>query len=70
MLFENGRFYLRTIGNACDISTLDGEHRQPGEGHELGCHNLDTPIQQLSLLAGLATMHELAQKNIDKRSPA
>lgn len=60
---ENGRFLLRTIGNSCEVETEDWSTRRKGEGLRLGCHNLDSPIQQLSLLAGLARLHELAEQD-------
>jgi len=66
---ENGAFFLETLGNACDVSTTDWWHRREGEGHDLDCHNLDSPIQQMSLLAGLAKMHDLASADLDPRPP-
>ncbi len=33
------------------------------EGYSLTCHNLDTPMQQLTLLAGLAALHDLVREN-------
>lgn len=69
-LGEKGSFFLSCLGNACDISTTDWWDRREGSGHDLGCHNLDTPVQQLSLLAGLAALHDIAAGEIDSRSPA
>jgi len=66
---ENGSFFLSCPGNACDISTVDWWHRKSGEGHDLDCHNLDTPAQQITLLSGLAVMHEMADKDIHPRPP-
>lgn len=63
-----GGFVLQTIGNACDISPHDWWERMEGHGHELVPHNVDHPMQQLSLLAGLAALVDLARKDID-RSP-
>ncbi len=62
---ENGKFILSCIGNACDVSTTDWWRRRKGEGHDLDCHNLDTPIQQLSLITGFAKLHDIASKNFD-----
>lgn len=67
---ENGSFFLSCLGNACDISTTEWWEREAGMGHELGCHNLDSPIQQLSLLAGLAALHDIADNEIDLRPPS
>jgi hypothetical protein len=64
-LGENGSFALECVGDACEVLTIDWWTREPGEGHELGCHNLDSPAQQLCLLAGLAGLHDLACKELD-----
>ncbi len=34
------------------------------------CHNVDSPFQMLTLLGGLAALHDLAAKDIDRRPPA
>ncbi|MEK7612755.1 MAG: hypothetical protein AAB449_01245 [Patescibacteria group bacterium] len=64
---RNGAFFLNTIGNACDISTDSWWSVQEGHGHRLVEHNLDSPIQQISLFAGLATLHDMASKDTDPR---
>jgi len=64
---EKGGFGLNTLGNACDVSTMDWWNTEDGCGHRLGCHNLDTPIQQISLLAGFAALHDMAAKALDPR---
>lgn len=66
---EKGSFFISCIGNACDVGTYEWWESESGEGHELACHNLDSPLQQLSLLAGLAKMHDLARRDIDQRPP-
>lgn len=68
MIGDNGSFMLQTIGNTCDVSTVEWWQSREGEGHHLDCHNLDSPIQQMSLLAGLAALHDMASEDID-RSP-
>jgi len=46
---------LTVPGDACGINT--GFHeRRPGEGREFTCHNVDSPLQALTLLAGLASL--------------
>lgn len=67
-LGEKGRLDLSTLGNACTLSTEDWWQLEDGEGLDLACHNLDTPIQQLSLLAGMAKLHDLADQDISKGS--
>lgn len=59
---ENGCFTLICFGNACDLSVYP-DHVYAGiDGEvEFGCHNLDTAYQQITLLAGLAKLLELAE---------
>ena len=49
-------------GDACG---LDPDSDDPGldKGYTLSSHNTDTPLQQLTLLIGVARMHELARKD-------
>jgi hypothetical protein len=44
------RFQLGCFGNACDMCNY------PDNDPEFSCHNLDTPYQQATLLAGLASL--------------
>ncbi len=56
----SGCFTLICFGNACDLSVYPDQ--MTGEGCrmvELGSHNLDDAPQQLTLLAGLATLLQL-----------
>jgi hypothetical protein len=62
---KNGHFELQCPGNACTVSTDVDFHQ--GNGLSLICHNLDTCIQQLMLLAGLAELCGLAAKDLDKK---
>ncbi len=59
----NGKFTADCPGDACGIHPSDS-HRMEGEGYEFVCHNVDTAMQQITLLAGLAALHDLARKNI------
>lgn len=68
-LEKNGSFLIQTLGNTCDVSTYEAWHRKTGEAHELGCHNVDSPVQQLSLIAGLAALHDVASKALDTKPP-
>ena len=67
---ENGAFFLNCVGNACSLDTMDWWTRGKGEGHDLGCHNLDAPAQQLCLISGLAAMLDIADKEITSKPPA
>lgn len=48
-------------GEACGIYPKDWNFKK-GRGYEFGSHNVDTPAQQLTLLVGLATLHDIARR--------
>lgn len=53
------RLHLRMpMGNAVGLDP-EWQGRLPGCGYDLVCHNTDMPLHQLTLLAGLARLHEL-----------
>lgn len=64
----DGRFYIACPGNACDIAiypdsdSLDEEYCYC----TFSCHNLDAAVQQLSLLAGLATLCHAVIEDMEK----
>ncbi len=61
----DGRFSLMCFGNACDVSIYpDGLHTRSAEFllAEFSSHNLDTATQQLTLIAGLARMVDMARE--------
>lgn len=58
-----GRFITSCPGDACGLNPADWyDHK--GEGYRFSCHNVDSPLQQITLLAGLAKLHDLARKGI------
>lgn len=57
-----GHFSLNCFGNACDLSVYPDERVYPGRSVRLGCHNLDSAQQQLTLLAGLIQLCQLARE--------
>ncbi|MDO8498232.1 MAG: hypothetical protein Q7S44_00355 [bacterium] len=63
---EDGALMMDCPGNASglhpDHQAINGIDR--GYGYELACHNVDSPAQQLTLLAGLAALHDKARKEI------
>ncbi len=62
---SDGRFTLVCFGNACDLSMYpETMNDDPDETANFSCHNLDSAPQQLSLLAGLAALHECAVTQI------
>jgi hypothetical protein len=61
----NGQFTLVCFGNACDLSIYpDLMNDDPEDAVNFSCHNLDTAPQQLSLMAGLAVLHECAVEDV------
>ncbi len=50
-------------GDGCGLHPSDGSLEE-GMGYEFSCHNVDSPVQQLTLLAGLAALHDRARREI------
>lgn len=48
-------------GNSCGLDPTD--YRESDPGYKLAPHNTDTPLQQLTLLAGLAKMYKIARED-------
>jgi hypothetical protein len=60
-LLNGKRLYLRCPGDACDLGVAPEELPLGGagsRGHRLMPHNVDSPLQQLTLLVGLAALHD------------
>ncbi len=60
----DGRFNLKCPGNACDVSIYPDQLYGDSIGTrsvQFGCHNLDSAAQQITLLAGIAKLCELAR---------
>ncbi len=60
---NDGGLIINCPGNACGIHPSDW-HFKDGEGYKFSSHNVDTPAQQLTLLVGLASLHDIARKEI------
>jgi hypothetical protein len=64
----DGAFSLVCFGDACDVSIypdLDNEPNWPAPTR-FSCHNLDSAAQQITMLCGLAVLHEIAMEALDK----
>lgn len=65
VITRDGRFMIACPGNACDVAIYPdmvyGDTDEFGAG--LSCHNLDTCVQQLALLSGLAKLCQLAREH-------
>lgn len=63
---DDGRFILQCFGDACDLAiypdSYSERHDDTTYGVEFSCHNLDRADQQITLLAGLAKIYELARE--------
>lgn len=54
-------------GNACGLNpnhNAEYDMKNPDRGYKFSCHNTDTAAQQLTLLAGLAALHDKARREI------
>jgi hypothetical protein len=64
VISQEGRFILKCFGNACDIAIYPDTPMYEEDGiAQFSCHNLDHADQQLTLLAGLAKLLELARQS-------
>jgi len=57
------KLYLKVPGDACDLSPETYVHDDPEFPYRLTPHNVDSPHQQLTLLAGLAKIEEMIAGN-------
>lgn len=58
----NGWLNVSCHGDACGLHPADDYGPREGRGYKFSCHNVDNPMQQLTLLAGLAALHDKARK--------
>lgn len=63
---SSGRFSLSCFGDACDVSIYPrpSEVVNSGRSVEFGCHNVDAPWQVVTLVAGLAALHDVAAQEL------
>jgi len=69
---HEGRFSFHCFGNACDMSlypdqVADGTDVGDHIFVSFGCHNVDWPWQQLTLLAGFAVLLETVRRSVDEQ---
>lgn len=60
---KKGHFIINCPGDACGLNPSDW-YTHEGQGYEFSCHNVDSPIQQLTLLVGLATLNDMARREL------
>ena len=51
-----GGLIMQCPGDACDLAP--GDYAREGWGYQLWPHNVDTPFQQITFVAGLAALHD------------
>ena len=61
---KNGWLNVSCSGDRCGLHPADSWGPRPSEGYKFACHNVDTPMQQLTLLAGLAALCDRARKEL------
>lgn len=65
--YEGGWLNVDCPGEACGLNPAHGSLSLPEDGkrgYEFYCHNVDSPAQQLTLLAGLAALHEAVDRDL------
>ena len=65
-ILHKGGIAIDIPGNATGIYNPPEDYFDPQRktGCKLKCHNIDTPMQQIALLAGLAALHDRARREI------
>ena len=63
-IHDGGRLTLDCPGNACGIYIPPESTWREDRGRKFSCHNVDIPMQQITLLAGLAALHDKARREI------
>jgi len=64
--YEDGWLNVDCPGDACGLNPVHnaGYDMKRGFGYEFNCHNVDTSVQQITLLAGLAALNDKARKEL------
>ncbi len=62
---SNGQLLLRCPENACEIHSDHLGESDRGRGTNITCHNLDSGVQQLTLLAGLGVIASLYDNHVE-----
>ena len=62
--YKNGWLNVGCEGDACGLHPADGSGPEKDVGYKFSSHNVDTPMQQIILIAGLAALCDKARKEI------
>lgn len=60
---ENAWLIIDCPGDACGLHPSDS-YWKPDRGRNFSCHNLDNPMQQITLLTALAVLSDMAREKI------
>lgn len=63
---DSAGFYINYLEDLCGLNPCSKLELQNGKGHEFGCHNVHGPLQQLTLLVGLAALWTKAKEEINE----
>jgi len=63
--YKNGWLNVSCHGDRCGLHPENSWGPESGRGYKFSCHNVDTPAQQITLLAGLAALCDRAKKEIN-----
>lgn len=68
--YKDGWLNVDCPGDACGLNPVHnaGYNMERGLGYEFDCHNVDTSIQQITLLSGLAALNDKARKELSKKA--
>lgn len=61
---SNGWLNVSCPGDACGLHPQDSSVSSSREGYGFSCHNVDQPIQQLTLIGAIAALHDLVRPHI------
>jgi len=62
--YKNGWLNVSCPGNRCGLHPANNWGPEVNIGYEFSCHNVDTPMQQITIIAGLAALCDKAKKEI------
>lgn len=63
---QNGGLVTNCPGDACGLHPDSFESIHKGQGQKYSCHNVDSPMQQLTLFSGLCYLHDRARRELQK----
>lgn len=62
--YEGGWLNVSCPGDACGLNPSNSWMPDRDKGYQFSCHNVDNPVQQFTLLAGLAALHDQVRREL------